>query len=63
MKVRVAEVFRSGLQYGFAPGDSEEFSGNPSQQINFPPATELFSAAIKGDPSFKNAKPGAINSL
>jgi hypothetical protein len=57
MKVRVADVYRSGLE--FVPSGTEEFAGDSSQQINFPPATDLFSNAIKGDPSLKDSKPGA----
>jgi hypothetical protein len=62
MKVRVADVHRSRVHWEFVPSGTEEFTGEPSQQINFPPATELFSAAIKGDPSLKNTKPGELRS-
>jgi hypothetical protein len=60
MKVRVADVYRSGLNWEFNPAETEELTGDSSQQITFPPATDLFSSAIKGDQSLKNTKPGAI---
>jgi hypothetical protein len=62
MKVRVADVCSSGLRWEFVPLETEEFTGESSQQINLPPATLLMPAANKlGDPSLINAKPGAIN--
>ncbi|KAL4548303.1 hypothetical protein Ndes2526B_g00883 [Nannochloris sp. 'desiccata'] len=61
MKVRVADVCSSGLRWDFVPAETEEFTGESSQQINFPPATLLFSAAIEGDPSLKNIKPELLD--
>ena len=61
MKVRVVDVFKSGLRWEFVPSGTENVSTDQGQRLNFPPVTELLSAAIKRNPVLKDSNRGQFS--